>query len=470
LDLARAIASRDNPLTARVLVNRVWLHHFGAGLVATPSDFGTRCDAPSHPALLDWLATRFMDEGWSIKKLHRLIMLSSVYQQSSDDPVGKAEGRKQKAEMSPAAASVDPENRLLWRMNSRRLDFEALRDSLLAVSGELDATTGGKSSDLFKPPFSQRRTIYGYIDRQFLPGVFRVFDFANPDLHIPQRSDTTVPQQALFFMNSPFVLERARALAKRAAAMASGRGEDRMRALYRIVYQRPPDTRQMEAGLAFVQRAEAEPHPEPPKPIISAWQYGWGEYDETNKVIGRFQPLPHFTGDAWQGGPNWPDEKLGWVQLTAEGGHAGNDLRHAAIRRWVAPQNMQVTITGTARHENKEGDGIRAHLLSSRAGLLGSWVLHNEKAETKVASLAVKQGDTIDFVVDFRAGLNSDMFKWAPIIQAVGAPSAASDGPVGEWDAKKEFSGPPAAPDKPLNAWEKLAQVLLLANEFMFVD
>jgi hypothetical protein len=226
----------------------------------------------------------------------------------------------------------------------------------------------------------------------------------------------------------------------------------------------------MAAGLAFVKRAEGEPPPEPPKPIVSAWQYGWGEYDETNKVITNFQPLPHFTGEAWQGGPNWPDEKLGWVQLTAEGGHAGNDLRHAAIRRWLAPQDMQVLISGTVRHEHKEGDGIRAHLLSSRAGLLGSWSLHNEKAETRVESLAVKKGDTIDFVVDFRAGLNSDMFKWAPVIKVVDAASSLGDGHATEWDAKKEFGGPPAEPDKPLSAWEKFAQVLLLANEFMFVD
>jgi hypothetical protein len=108
--------------------------------------------------------------------------------------------------------------------------------------------------------------------------------------------------------------------------------------------------------------------------------------------------------------------------------------------------------------------------LSSRTGLLGSWALHNEKAETKVESLAVKQGDTIDFVVDLRSGLDSDMFKWAPIIKAVDAPSSLGDGHLREWDAKKEFGGPPPEPDKPLSAWEKFAQVLLLGNEFMFVD
>ena len=211
LELADAIASKANPLTARVMVNRIWLHHFGAGLVRTPSDFGTRCEPPSHPELLDWLACRFMADNWSIKKLHRLIMLSAVYQQRSD--VGQASSlpmARLPASFSPRALTVDPENRLLWCFNRQRLDFESARDSLLAVSGELDVSTGGKPVELFRRPFTPRRTVYGFIDRQFLPGVFRVFDFANPDMHSPQRLDTTVPQQALFFMNSEFATECAR--------------------------------------------------------------------------------------------------------------------------------------------------------------------------------------------------------------------------------------------------------------------
>src|SRR5207245_6994282 len=134
LELARAIVSKSNPLTARVLVNRVWLHHFGAGLVHTPSDFGLRSDPPTHPELLDYLAATFMENGWSIKQLHRLIMLSSVYQQSSD-PAAVASGK--------SAGDLDPDNRLLWRMNRRRLDFEAQPDPLLAVAGRLGGNMRG---------------------------------------------------------------------------------------------------------------------------------------------------------------------------------------------------------------------------------------------------------------------------------------------------------------------------------------
>jgi hypothetical protein len=495
LELAEAIASDKNPLTARVMVNRIWLHHFGAGLVRTPSDFGTRCESPSHPELLDWLACRFMAEGWSIKKLHRRIMLSAVYQQSSE--VGQASslpetGHTASAEglrtsgrtihnpgessapsgqhrLLTSAATVDPENRLLWHFNRQRLDFEAARDSLLAVSGELDANTGGKPVELFKKPFTLRRTVFGFIDRQFLPGVFRVFDFANPDMHSPQRLDTTVPQQALFFMNSPFVVERARALAGRTDADKNP--ERRIQELYRLVYQRPATVRQVGLAKQFIGIAESLPPPEPPKPVVSPWQYGFGEYDEDARRVRNFEALPQFTGEAWQGGADWPDAKLGWVQLTAQGGHAGNDLQHAAIRRWTAPRDTVVSISGTLQHEHKEGDGIRGRIISSRAGGLGSWTLHNDKAEAKVESVEVKSGDTIDFVVDFNANLNSDDFNWSPVIKSKDQPAGASSVEyAAEWNAKKDFSGPPEEPPKPLSAWEKYAQVLLLSNEFMFVD
>ncbi|MFL5341995.1 MAG: DUF1553 domain-containing protein [Gemmataceae bacterium] len=235
LELAKAIASPDNPLTARVFVNRIWAWHFGAGLVRTPSDFGTRSEPPSHPELLDWLATKFVASGWSVKNLQRLIVLSQTYRQSSLD--------------RPELDRVDPENRLLGRMNRRRLEFEALRDSLLFVSGQLDETRGGLAVDLFKSPFSRRRTLYGFIDRQNLPGTLRTFDFASPDAHAPQRYATTVPQQALFLMNSPFVQEQAKALAKRCE---SGTPAQRVEQTYRLALGRQPTADEVALGMQFV--------------------------------------------------------------------------------------------------------------------------------------------------------------------------------------------------------------------------
>ena len=254
LEMARAVASPDNPLTARVMVNRVWLGHFGLGLVRTPSDFGVRCDPPTHPELLDWLAKRFVEDGWSVKKLHRRIMLSATYQQSS--------------EVSPELARLDPENRLLARMNRRRLDFEAMRDSLLAVSGGLDEKAGGRSVDIFKEPFSRRRTVYGFIDRQNLPGTFRTFDFASPDTHSPQRFTTTVPQQALFLLNSPFVVEQARLLAARPEVANAKEPSKRIGQLYRLVYGRPPTPEETEMGLGFVQ---SQPAAGPGNAGLDAW-------------------------------------------------------------------------------------------------------------------------------------------------------------------------------------------------------
>src|SRR5262249_32795805 len=156
------------------------------GIVRTPSDFGVRGEPPTHPELLDWLAATFMEDGWSIKKLHRRILLSSAYRQSSDS--------------NPRSFAPAPEDRLLGRHKRRRLDLEALRDSLLAVTGRLDTTLGGPAVELTTAPFSTRRTVYGYIDRQNLQGLYRTFDFASPDTTNAQRHSTTVPQQALFMM------------------------------------------------------------------------------------------------------------------------------------------------------------------------------------------------------------------------------------------------------------------------------
>jgi hypothetical protein len=238
LELAQSIASPNNPLTARVLVNRVWRHHFGEGLVSTPSDFGHQGERPSHPALLDWLARRFVADGWSIKQLHRRIMLSKTYTQDSADNI--------------AFRVKDPQNRLLWRMSRRRLDFEALRDSILAVSGNLDLTLGGKPVQLTSRPYSTRRTVYGVIDRLQIPGVYRTFDFASPDEHSPDRQKTTVPQQALYFMNSPFVVEQARALAALPEIAGEKDSTRRIRVLYRRVYGRDPSDQEVSVGLRFI--------------------------------------------------------------------------------------------------------------------------------------------------------------------------------------------------------------------------
>ncbi len=254
LELAQAIASKDNPLTARVMVNRVWAHHFGKGLVRTPGDFGLRGDAPTHPELLDWLAARFVADGWSVKSLHRRIMLSAAYRQGSDE--------------DPKALLADPENRLVWRMNRRRLDFEATRDSLLCVAGKLDPAMGGRPVEITAQPFPRRRTVYSFIDRQNLPSVFRTFDFASPDTTSPQRYVTTVPQQALFLMNSPFVIEQARALVADPRFKQSPASVDQVQELYARIFARRAESAEVESALRFLAQAAEPSGPAP----LTQWE------------------------------------------------------------------------------------------------------------------------------------------------------------------------------------------------------
>jgi hypothetical protein len=275
LDLANAIADPKNPLTARVLVNRVWMHHFGEPLVSSPSDFGSRSTPPTHPEVLDWLASTFSGGmGWSLKKLHKLIVMSSVYRQSSNlkSPVSNLQ--------SPMAR--DPENRLLWHFNRRRLDFEQMRDTMLALSGRLDLTMLGRPVRDGLTTEATRRTVYALVDRQSLPDTFRAFNFAQPDQSVERRPNTTVPQQALFGLNSPFVIEQAKAIAARVEVKDAASDELRVAALYRLIMARKPSADEVAAALGFVhaQRVKGEDASK-----LSAWEQYAQVLLQTNEVM-----------------------------------------------------------------------------------------------------------------------------------------------------------------------------------------
>jgi len=300
LELAQAIANKNNPLTARVLVNRVWLHHFGEGFVATPDDFGNQSSPPSHPELLDYLARRFMEEGWSLKKLHKLILLSATYQQSTKN--------------NPAYAEKDPYNRLLWRANVRRLEFEPLRDSILYIGGNLDLTVGGHPVDLsegthksqkryapflnrdgrFQLPSAPRRTVYGYIDRADLVEVLNTFDFASPDMPMGKRYETTVPQQALFLMNSPLVIEQVRNVVERKEFKEQNTDEARIRYLYELFFQRLPLQEEIRQGTEFVAA-----HHSPEKTEAPAIRPGADAIGQVNK-----RPRPRQSGPPASSSPS----------------------------------------------------------------------------------------------------------------------------------------------------------------------
>ncbi len=235
LELAHAIASKENPLTARVIVNRIWAGHFGSGLVRTLNNFGQLGDRPSHPELLDNLAVELMESGWSIKGLHRRIMNSSTYQQSSTGAAGNQE--------------LDPENRLLWRMNRRRLEVEPWRDSVLAVSGRLNREVGGASSRLTDD--HRRRTLYGFISRHQLSELLRLFDFPDPNITAGERAVTTVPLQQLFVLNSDFIVAQSKAFAQRLTA-ESGTDPDRVKRAFALLYGRHPSDSELQMALEFI--------------------------------------------------------------------------------------------------------------------------------------------------------------------------------------------------------------------------
>jgi hypothetical protein len=431
--LARAVIDPANPLTARVIVNRVWMHHFGAGLVRTPSDFGFRGDLPTHPELLDYLAVKFIESGWSLKNLHRMIMTSAAYKQSSAD--------------SEAARKIDPENTLLWRMNRRRLDIESIRDSMLAAAGRLDLTMGGLPFPLIAEPSVPRRTVYGFIERGRIPALLNAFDFASPDQHAPMRLVTTVPQQALFFLNSPFMAEQARHVAARVESVG-GSPEDRVRNFYRFVFGRAPELWELKAGLAYVSASGENPSA---SSAGSPWLYGW----EDN---GSFREFTVFVADRWQGAAILPARGAGKALLRATGGEPGE--RQPAVRRWISPVTGKLIMEGTLRHGQPAvpyGDGVRGRIVSSRHGELASWWVNGSSAETRLSGVSVEKGDTIDFIVDARVDPENDGFSWTPVVR------------VGEqnWNAKDAFAGPPA---QPLSIWARYAQVLMETNEFAFVE
>ncbi|MEJ6580167.1 MAG: DUF1553 domain-containing protein [Akkermansiaceae bacterium] len=235
LDLAEDIASPKNPLTARVIVNRVWQWHFGKGLVATSSNFGLLGDSPTHPELLDWLTVNFMENGWSIKWLHREILNSATYQLSSERHAGNEK--------------VDADNLSRWRFDRRRLDVEAWRDALLAISGKLDPAMGGPTFDL--KTNNTRRTVYASISRHQLDGMLRIFDFPDANVSAASRTETTVPQQQLFVLNSDFIIEQAKSFAKQVTAEHDDL-PGQVNFAYRLAFGRLPSEGELKLAEAYL--------------------------------------------------------------------------------------------------------------------------------------------------------------------------------------------------------------------------
>ena len=402
---ARWLTGGKHPLVARVLVNRIWLHHFGQAIVPTPSEFGKLGIAPSHPQLLDWLADEFMQSGWDMKQLHRTIMRSTAWRQSSVREVAKS--------------VLDGENKFHWRKSIQRLDAEVIRDRMLIASGTLEPS-------LFGPPIAikadetgqiivdgqqKRRSLYLQVRRSQPVAMLQSFDAPVMDVNCEMRPVSTVATQSLILMNGEFAWQQADLLAGR------------------VVREAVPLTSEQLAD-----------QPEMPVPIQPEWRYGYGEFDEAAQRVSGFTDLPHWSGTEWQGGEKRPDPNLGWVIANPNGGHTG--ARFASVRRWTSTSDSRIRVDGVFQHGSAHGDGVRGRIVSDRRGPLGQWQVHNSLSATRVDEFAVEAGESIDFVTDCITNENSDSFTWATKIAVL-----ERDGMDGERirDSVAEFHGPVAA-------------------------
>lgn len=462
LELARAITSRDNPLTARVIVNRVWMNHFGKPLVSTPSDFGVQAVKPEQAALLDYLAATLIKEGWSLKKLHRLILTSTTYQQS--------------CKTTPEKDTKDAENFLLSRFNRTRLDYEAMRDAVVSVAGMLNTgAMGGRSITLNTPDVDTHRTVYQFVDRYDQATVPATFDFANPDGHSPQRFVTTVPQQALFLMNSPFMKKQADILSSKLPQEPTATADaETIKALYHKVLLREPKLKELDLAQRFV--ADAQSLQTVP---AFTWKYGTAQLKRQDGSIKLEDWLPFKVLDREKKKNTWshtgtvPDPKWAYAMLTEGGGHAPPDDL-VVSRRWQAPQDLTVVIRGTLKRAANAGNGVRGLVILNSTQVLREALAAPGKTSQPMAvekPVTLKKGDTLDFAVSAENGdTNSDSFEWIPEIQL---PAKEGAKPEVLTNAKADFCGKDGWPlnrTRPQSALAQLVQVLMMSNEFMFVE
>lgn len=402
---AKALFSGTHPLVGRVLANRIWLNHFGKGLVETPGDFGKLGNMVAIPALLDHLALELADKGWSQKALHRQIMTSTVYRQAS--------------RATPEGLKKDPGNFYYTRFPIHRLEAEAIRDRVLATSGGLDSTRFGpavvteEDTTGLVNAKSGRRSIYLQVRRSRPETMLASFDSPVLAPNCDKRVSSNAPTQALVLMNGDFIRAQATQLAKRLRAEANA------------------NTQAIQFAKPF-QALQIVPD--------SSWKFGYAALDSAGMPLA-FHSLQHWTGGQWQGGTQLPDPKIGWVLWNAQGGHPGNK-DHAAVRRFVAPADGTLEIQGSLKHSSASGDGVRGRVIlpgpnSGQRAKGGEWTARNSSLATTVRGIRVRKGETVDFVVDCLESETSDGFEWPVTLTLAGGEGTR------RIESSKEFSGPP---------------------------
>jgi len=440
LELAQSIADPKNPLTARVMANRLWQWHFGKGIVSTPSNFGKMGQVPTDIQLLDHLALKFIESGWSIKTMHRYIMNSAVYKQDS----------KLRADMM----EKDGANDFAWRMNPRRMEWEPLHDILLQTAGMLQYSTGGPAVKLMSGETKPSRAIYGFLDRQSLADALKDFDFPSPQVTCEARTSTVVPQQGLFMLNSEFVLDLAHKLA---ATTKAENDAGKVIALFKRVFGREPTAVEREKALVYVRdNARHFDYKEP------EWEYGVAPLLSNNE-LGEFKNFDVYKNNQWQFGNKFPNPELGYAMINSKGGHPGNDF--AVIRRLRVFDEGSVSLSGSLIHKNSAGNGVRAVMMHN-GRMVGEWRSHNASLSTESLSIELKPKDTIELVVDpIEKNPDNDSFEW-PVVLAFKARGAREE----TIDSVQKFSGSAKPLKVEFDVWDSLAQILLMSNEFMYVD
>jgi len=443
-------------------VNRVWTQHFGRPLVGQTSDFGVQTPKPVQADVLDYLATYFMENGWSLKKLHTLILTTRTYAQSTQS--------------TPEKDLKDAENDLLSRQTRQRLDYESMRDAMLQAAGELDFTQiGGRAIQPKDKEAETRRTIYQIVNRYDQPTVPAMFDFANPDSHSPIRYVTTVPQQALFLMNSPFMKIRATNTAAKVPLTGSAADSQAIQALYHRVLHREPSARELELAQHFCSDADTLSR----ESAAFVWRYGHSQIEKdsaTGRVaLARFTPFEHFglvgkSTHRWTPAKEYPSKEFGHLYIGAGNGHPGHSW--PVVMQWRSPFGKErLRISGTIKRGSDLGNGVRAWIISSLQGKLREELVKPTTTVEMSTEIEISAGETLSFVVEAEnKDTNSDAFTWAPRIERLDSKNGQ---PTLLTKADTDFCGPTAWPlnrAKSQKPMEQLAQVLLMSNEFQFVD
>ncbi len=482
---AKHITNGSHPLVGRVLANRIWLHHFGRGIVDTPGEFGILGTRPTHPELLDWLAVELVGRALlpvpsssttsdsvnsedqsgksarptqSLKRLHRILMTSAVYRQSS--------------RRASDAVMKDSDGAFYSRFPVRRLEAEIVRDRALAVSSRLNDALFGSPIEVVEDFAGQvhvkddspRRSLYIQSRRTKPVSLLAAFDAPVMTLNCDRRPSSTVAPQSLMLMNGDFLLAQAEHLSQQVHAEGTSAG---------LVAS---SSNALAFDIApFVNRFAGH---------RAAWQYGYGGINDAPATtattenpataplaVVEFHSLPHWTGSAWQGAATLPDAALGYALSYAGGGHPGGSPKLASIKRWTAPREGFIAVSGQLQHGSENGDGVRSRVVSSRSGLAGEWTAKNNGIETPVARVEVRAGDTLDFVTDAITNENSDSFNW-PIQLRLTDTSGAE---LHTWNSLGDFHGPlpSSIPHRIASAWHLAygrpvtAEELQLACQFI---